>query len=88
MVSHERWQEALDIQNACNLSGLVHSFPEVIAAVWDEAHERGEGTAYVNRHPLVKLWLDKLCDLAGLSVSQAPVLAAYREATEQGAVLR
>lgn len=83
-----RWQEALDIQNACNLSGLVQSLPGVLSAVQQEAYSLKEGTAYVNGHPLVKLWLDKLCDLAGLTVQQGPVLEAYKTALAHGAVLR
>lgn len=64
MLSKQRWQEALQIQDAANLSGLVHSFPKVIDDVWEEAREVGQGTRYVNEHPLVRLWLDKLCHLA------------------------
>jgi hypothetical protein len=88
MLTTELWQEALDVQNACNLGGLIHSLPRVIAAVQEEAHALGAGTAYVNTHPIVRLWLDKLCDLSGMTVSQRPVLDAYQAATEAGAVLR
>ena len=88
MVSKERWQEALDIQNACNLSGLVRSLYVTVGAVRDEANELGEGSDYVATHPIVRLWLDKLCDLAGLTVEQGPVLAAYNDAKAHGAVLR
>jgi hypothetical protein len=88
MLSTELWQEALDVQNACNLGGLIQSLPRVVAAVQEEAHELGEGTAYVNTHPIVQLWLDKLCDLAGLTVRQGPVLDAYGAARDHGAVLR
>jgi hypothetical protein len=88
MLSTALWQEAFDIQNACNLGGLIHDFPRVLTAVQGEAHARGQGTAYVNTHPIVRLWLDKLCDLAGMTVSQRPVLDAYQAAVEAGAVLR
>jgi hypothetical protein len=88
MLTTALWQEALDVQNACNLGGLIHDFPRVITAVQEDAHALGEGTAYVNTHPLVRLWLDKLCDLAGMTVSQRPVLDAYQVARDHGAVLR
>lgn len=87
MVTQAQWQDALDIQNASNLSGLVHSLPAVVDAVWQEAYEQKEGTEDVNTHPVLTLWLDKLCTLAGLTVQQGPVLAAYREALAHGARL-
>ena len=36
------YQTALDVQDACNLSGVVHSFSQVITEVWKEAREKGE----------------------------------------------
>ncbi len=64
MIPVSRWQEALDIQDASNLSGLVHSFPQILDDIWTEAREKGLGTEFVNTHPLVILWLDKLNSLA------------------------
>ena len=87
-MEQDLWQEAVDIQNACNLSGLIHSLPAVADAVWAEAREQGEGTAYVNSHPVLRLWLDKMCDLAGLTVESGPVMEAYATALAHGAVLR
>jgi hypothetical protein len=88
MVTTALWQEALDIQDACNISGLLRDLPRVLDAVHGDAHARGQGTDYVNTHPLLRLWLDKCCALAGLTVQQRPVLDAYQAAVEAGAVLR
>jgi hypothetical protein len=93
MLTKEHWQQALDVQNACNLSGVLHSFNAVIDDVWAEAHEVGKGTDYVNTHPLVRLWVDKLAHLSGIqgmqgyspageAASQA-MHAAYQEAYRQ-----
>lgn len=63
---------AIGSQNACNLSGLAHDLTGVMQKLWDEAHSLGEGTEYVNRHPVVALFLHQMahlnrpgCDLLG-----------------------
>jgi len=54
--------------DACNLSGLAHDFPRIMEAVWDDVNTHGGGTESANRHPLAILWLQKMTELAGLSV--------------------
>ena len=56
--------EAIAVQDAANLSGIAKSFGRVMSQLWDEANKRGEGTEWVNTHPIAKLWVDKM---AGLS---------------------
>lgn len=63
------YRAAIDVQDACNLSGVVHSFSQIVTAIWDEARARGEGTEYVNTHPIVQLFLDKLNALAHTGVA-------------------
>lgn len=64
MVSYKHAaQTALDVQDAVNLSGVVHSFSQAVTALWDEAHQTGKGTDWVNEHPIVTLFLDKLVAL-------------------------
>jgi hypothetical protein len=58
-------QMALDIQSGVNVSGLVHAFSRVMTTVWAEAHRQGKGTDWVNRHPVVVLFADKIKSLAG-----------------------
>jgi hypothetical protein len=55
--------DALACQDACNASGVVHSFDQAMSALWDEAHKQGKGTEWVNRHPIVTLFIDKLASL-------------------------
>jgi hypothetical protein len=54
-------QTALDVQNACNLSGVVRSFVEATDAI----RESGEysGTKSVNVHPITTLFISKLASL-------------------------
>jgi hypothetical protein len=58
------YREALDCQDACNLSGVVRSFARHTEALWAEADAFGQGTEYVNTHPVTLWFLDKLNDLA------------------------
>lgn len=67
MTYQEAAQWALDCQDACNLSGVAHSLSRAVAAIWDEANKTGKGTDWVNTHPIVALYLSKLCDLNGRS---------------------
>jgi len=58
------YQAALDVQSACNLSGVVHSFSAVIKRVWDEANALGKGTDWVNSHPICRLYAEQIAYLA------------------------
>ena len=58
------YQTALDIQDACNLSGVVLAWSRIVPKLWNEARARGKGTDFVNEHPICKLFADKLADLA------------------------
>jgi hypothetical protein len=64
MTYRELAQQSLDIQDACNLSGVVHAFSRGMDVLWVEAREgEGKGTDWVNQHPIVTLFLDKLASL-------------------------
>jgi len=64
MTLQQAAQQALDCQNACNLSGVLRSFDRIVMDVlWEEARRIGEGTEWVNSHPICTLFLDKLADL-------------------------
>ena len=65
MTIQEASQKALDIQDACNLGGVVLAFHDVIEAVWDEANRQKKGTDWVNRHPICVLFADKIEQLTG-----------------------
>lgn len=56
-------QEALQCQNACNLSGVVHSMSRWMTEI---RQEQPMGTDDLNRHPVVVLFADKIAQLAGV----------------------
>lgn len=51
--------DAIAVQDACNLSGVVHSFLDAIQAI----REVNSDTLFVNTHPIVTLFLSKLASL-------------------------
>ena len=60
--------EALQIQNACNLSGLVFAFASAMQVICELSHRGGNaGTEFKNRHPVVVMWVSKLDSLSGAS---------------------
>ncbi len=52
-------RDALDVQDACNLSGVVRSFVNVI----DDVRAISPGNRDWCRHPIIKLWADKIASL-------------------------
>lgn len=57
--------EAIRVQDACNLSGVVHSFSRSISRLRVLLREQGrESTEDVNTHPICQLWADKIASLA------------------------
>jgi hypothetical protein len=63
MTYQETAQQALDVQDACNLSGVVHAFSRAMTVIWSEADKQHKGTEWVNTHPIVTLFIDKLASL-------------------------
>lgn len=61
MTLKQAAQSALDCQDACNLSGVAHSMLDAIAAIRADA----SNTIAVNQHPIVTLYMLKMCELNG-----------------------
>jgi len=76
-------QEALDVQDACNLSGVVHGFSRAITdlrAVLIQAGIMSCGTDVINQHPICVLWADKIAHLTKTQVcGNDRVSDAYQE---------
>jgi hypothetical protein len=80
MTIREAADTALMIQNAANLSGVAHTFAEVLSrAIWPEAHRIGEGTFWVNSHPIATLFISKMSDLNGAYCSSSGFKEAYEK---------
>ena len=60
------YTQALAVQDACNLSGVVKSFSRLLDEIWEEVRLTNGGTNEVNEHPVCILFCDKMAQLAGL----------------------
>ncbi|SRR6266404_406025 len=77
-------QTALDVHDGINLSGILHSLNEILASViWPESRRLGKGTAYVNSHPIVTLFLHKLVSLNGTECFCSECITSYSRATAE-----
>lgn len=63
-------QDALDVQSACNLTGVLYSFVACIDRLAGQV-QRGVVERPLRRHPVVQLYADKICDLTGVKTEQA-----------------
>jgi len=63
MLTKNHFQQAIDAQSACNLSGIVHSFSETLTHIWEDSD--GRGTDWVNKHPICRLYAEQICFLSG-----------------------
>lgn len=68
-------REALQVQDACNLSGVVHGFSRAVRRLREVCPELDSNTIRTN--PVVLLWVDKLSDLVG-RVDTVELHNAYR----------
>lgn len=68
----EDYNDAIFSQSACNLGALVKSLNDKLDAIWLEARSLGQGTEYVNNHPIVRLYVEQMA-----SLSRKPYHDAY-----------
>lgn len=73
MLEHKHYKEALSVQDACNLSGVVHSFSKILPAIWESC----DGTDEVNRHPICRLFAEQIMFLTGGGMGDSDT---YRDA--------
>lgn len=64
-TEQELIMEAIQVQDACNLSGVVQSFAKAIKELWQLKNAKSAGTSDINRHRLCRLYADKIKQLAG-----------------------
>jgi hypothetical protein len=73
-------QQALQLEHAINLSGIVHTWSEILHQLWKIAKQRGEGTGWINRHPINVLIANRAMQLAcDQYMNQDRYAMAYRE---------
>ncbi len=73
-------QEALDVQDACNLSGVAQGFGR---AMVDLRRALNDGHA-IRTHAITVLWLDKLADMTNRNADYGSAYAECLTLTERG----
>lgn len=58
-IDPEMAKEVLQVQDACNLSGVVMGLKKALDKLW----RNEKGTEWVNQHPIVSLYINKLAHL-------------------------
>jgi hypothetical protein len=58
-------RNALDVQSASNLSGVVLQFARDMKRINDEVRASGGGTEQVNKHPVCRLYAEQIAWLSG-----------------------
>ena len=76
MTIKEMATEALRVQDASNLSGVVHCWSEVLTNLWEIARKDNHDTKWVNEHPISKLFAEKCYDLSKANLNS---LEAFEE---------
>lgn len=76
-------REALQIQDACNLSGLAASFPCTMDGLWDYARLIGKAnTSFVNKHPVAVLWTSHMAYISSGTIAGESYGKAYAVCSE------
>lgn len=77
MTLQKAAQTALDVQSACNLSGVVRSFAEITMWMRTDLHL---GTDACNTHPVSRLFAEQISHLTGAGVGDHET---YRKAYDE-----
>lgn len=80
IVEPKDYQLAIDVQNGCNLSGVVFSFQLIMKKICNESNNLGFGTDWKNTHPISILFIDKMQDLTLKSNREIGNINAYARA--------
>ena len=73
------YKTAIVIQDACNLSGVVHAFSDILSRMCDA----GLDTDARNRHPISIMFADKIASLSGVLAGGDIFSIAYDECKSQ-----
>ena len=78
-------EEALQVQDACNLSGVVHSMIHAVQDLWEICREESQsGTSWVNTHPITRAYVSKLISLSGYDIGDKTFEEVYKLVSDSG----
>jgi hypothetical protein len=75
MLTAKDYQTALDVQSACNLSGVIHSFNNIMEKICEDI----KGTDDRNNHAICRLFAEQIMFLT----SNRDYMDAYNECEQK-----
>jgi len=72
------YRNALQVQNASNLSGVVFQFAKDMLQIAAEVRSAGGGTNQINTHPVARMYAEQIAWLTGAGTSSSH--STYRRA--------
>jgi len=70
-------KQALAIQDACSLVGVTNTYMTLVNELFPLSRRKGRGTDWVNHHPIVVVFVDKLRDLSTNHDEMGRVFASF-----------
>jgi len=79
-IKPDDYDKALQAQSACNLSGVVFSFAEIMQRICDQGREEGHGSDWRNKHPICRLFAEQIAHLSGAGTPMSTIAPSYSKA--------
>lgn len=79
ILTKQDYQMAIDVQTACNLGAVVHSFSRVMKKLQHQARKLKKGTDWINNHPICMLYATQIHFLTEEHATDSTYAEAYGE---------
>lgn len=63
MTTSSDYKTAIQVQDACNLGGVLRAWEAIRDRIWEDVHEAGSGTLGFRYHPINVMFASKVSDL-------------------------
>lgn len=85
-LTPQDYADALYVQSACNLSGVVFAFAKVMEKICKDSEEGKHGTEWKNTHPISQMYAEQIRYLACGSYEREDGYGGAYEACEKEAL--
>jgi hypothetical protein len=84
MAKRNIYRQAIDVQNASNPSGVIHTLAEeILPGVQAEPGYREQGTSYLRTNPALVLFMFKLADMFGIAYLSGDSINRYGDMEDE-----
>lgn len=77
LLTVQDWEDAITVQDACNLSGVVFAFAKVMEKICNDP--ANTCTEWKNSHPICIMYASKIASLTGCDFSFASAYQAVKD---------